>query len=435
MKRIVNLAILSVLAVAVSASAFAANWNDVEHACGDRANTGTGKHWLEDCIINVFTLQPVHPAINSIAPITGTGIGLGIDRIWRRGRMEYIPSARALVSTDGSTLFRGSFTIAGPGFAHADAIAGTAENDSKASLTFRAQRFDLQHQNFYGVGNFTTQSQLAVYRMQQTSGGITGNLPLAKWASVSVAGDYIQPNILGATSTGRPSIVNAYNELLAPGLAHQPGFGRIQPAAHLLFKPVFAEFIQVDSAYAFYRSTDGPLYSFRQFSGSLAAQHNIRIQTSNTASHRSALSRAICTPLPAKECSLGLISARVFAVTSQTGAGSVVPFYFQPTLGGANMMGEDTLRGFRDYRFRAPAIMGLQTELDHPVWGPIGLLGFYDVGRVGLRASDLDFQHFHHAIGFGMYVMASNIAVFRFSIGFGTGEGIIGNAKAGGGLL
>ncbi|MDQ2777352.1 MAG: hypothetical protein M3Y57_20905 [Acidobacteriota bacterium] len=436
----------------------AADLNDLKQACGNRRPSGRpGEHWLETCILDFFTLQPVHPAVNSIAPITGTGVGLGIDRVMRENRFEYLPSARALISTDGSLLFKGSLTIGIPGFipgpppttAGSDnvedinksniremaRVTDHPEVDAKASMTLHAERFDLMHQNFYGEGNSTTQSQLAIYRLQQTSGGLTAADPLTTWASASISADYVQPNILGATSTGRPSVVNTYMDASAPGLAHQPGFSRVQPSVRLLFKPAFAEFIDLRAAYAFYHATSGADYSFRQFTGSLAAQHKVRIQRQHTASHYNNLANALCSPLPAKQCSPGDISAMIFATTSQTSDNSAVPFFFQPTLGGANFEGEDTLRGYRDYRFRAPNVMGLQAEFTHQVWGPFGVFGFYDVGRVGLKTSDLGFSNFHHALGVGMYVSAGNIVAFRVSVGFGTHEGILANPKVASGLF
>jgi hypothetical protein len=74
--------------------------------------------------------------------------------------------------------------------------------------------------------------------------------------------------------------------------------------------------------------------------------------------------------------------------------------------------------------------MGLQIQLMHQVYGPIGVLGFYDVGKVGLKTSDLDFDGFHHAFGVGLYFTAGNVVVFRLSVGFGTGEGTLLNTKA-----
>ena len=48
---------------------------------------------------------------------------------------------------------------------------------------------------------------------------------------------------------------------------------------------------------------------------------------------------------------------RAFLSTSGTSDGQTMPFYLMPTLGG-----NDSLRGFRDYRFRGPHALLLQGE-------------------------------------------------------------------------
>jgi hypothetical protein len=58
------------------------------------------------------------------------------------------------------------------------------------------------------------------------------------------------------------------------------------------------------------------------------------------------------------------------------------PFYFQPTLGGTDIDGVDTLCGLVDYRLRAPDRILLQAEFYHNIQGPIGIYGFYDLGKV-----------------------------------------------------
>jgi len=444
-----------VLLAIAAGQARAGDLDSLKQACGNHRPSGRpGEHWLETCIIDFFTLEPVHPAANSIAPITGTGFGLGLDRIFRRDNVEYLPVGRALVSTDGSILFKGSLSIGFPDFLHPNAGTAAGDDDyqnwtlrgntqamngrdidAKPALLLHAERMDLMHQHFYGVGDSTTQSQLAIYRMRQTSGGAGFTVPLAKVLFAGISADYIETDIKGASATGRPSITSVYTESTAAGLTHQPGIFRVQPSARLVWKPVLLDFIELRSSYGFYHATGNTGYSFRQFAGSLSARYKIRFSREHTGSHYSAFKNAICTPLPAKECSAGSISARLFAVTSNTSGANTVPFYLQPTLGGTNLQGEDTMRGFRDYRFRAPNVVGMQTEFDHHIWGPIGVLGFYDVGRVATRTSDLGFSGFHHAIGTGFYVSAANIIVFRVSVGFGTGEGVRPNPKAGGALF
>ena len=108
---------------------------------------------------------------------------------------------------------------------------------------------------------------------------------------------------------------------------------------------------------------------------------------------------------------------------SDTAAGNVVPFYLQETLGGSDIDGQPTLRGFSDYRFRAPDLALIQVEYDQRIWGPVGLLGFYDVGQVAIKASDLSFSNMRHSFGFGLSVWAGNRAVFKVYVGLGSGEG------------
>ena len=53
-----------------------------------------------------------------------------------------------------------------------------------------------------------------------------------------------------------------------------------------------------------------------------------------------------------------VLASRLFVSTSDSGPDSVMPFYLMPTLGG-----NDTLRGFREYRFRGPHAILAQAEV------------------------------------------------------------------------
>jgi hypothetical protein len=108
---------------------------------------------------------------------------------------------------------------------------------------------------------------------------------------------------------------------------------------------------------------------------------------------------------------------------SDTSHGNVVPFYMQETLGGSNINGQPTLRGFADYRFRAPDLTLIQVEYDHRVWGPLGLLAFYDTGQVANGASDLSLARMRHSFGFGTSFWAGNKPWFKIYVGLGSGEG------------
>jgi hypothetical protein len=76
---------------------------------------------------------------------------------------------------------------------------------------------------------------------------------------------------------------------------------------------------------------------------------------------------ALCMENSRKGCDIGSITSTTLLTTSYTSAGSSVPFYFQPTLGGADFESVDTLRGFVDYRLRAPNRLLTQIDFDKAV--------------------------------------------------------------------
>jgi hypothetical protein len=123
---------------------------------------------------------------------------------------------------------------------------------------------------------------------------------------------------------------------------------------------------------------------------------------------------------------------------SYTGTSSTVPFYLQPTLGGTDFEGIDTLRGLVDYRLRAPNRLLIQTDFDKalaqikvkgkPV-GQYGIYTFFDAGNVAANPGQLTDTGMRTDAGVGFSVSVQNKIVFRVYIGFGAGEGSHPNAK------
>jgi hypothetical protein len=444
---------LLVMLMACSTAA-AGSLDDIKLSCGQRASLKAGKHWLEQCIENVFA-APVHPAFQTIAPGTGLGLGIGASRTWRRGEIEIIPSGVAVASADHSSLLRGDFTIAfppvslrrtaieSPDGVHEHGLRRLAlkvdawDIDAKASLSFHVARMEAKQQGFYGEGAFSARSGLAYYHQRETSLGFTVNDPVAPWAEIGVSVDSLVPTITGSNIGATPSVDQRYDEQTAPGIARQPHFMRYEPYIRLRFTHLGHDFRFSDLrlGYAFYQDLDTTRYSFQRFSATSQTEYQLRLPSIGTASHRSAVQNFLCPEMRgAHHCSPGNISIVGSVSMARTGSGSVVPFYLQDTLGGATIDGVDTLRGFVDYRFRGPSRMFFQTEYRHGIWGPIGFLSFYDVGRVAQRPSDLAFDHLRHDFGLGVTISATNRVVVRAYVAFGTGEAIRPNAKFGGGI-
>jgi hypothetical protein len=95
-----------------------------------------------------------------------------------------------------------------------------------------------------------------------------------------------------------------------------------------------------------------------------------------------------------------------------------VPFYLMPTLGG-----NDSLRGFRNYRFRGPHAMLLQAEYRWEVWSGLDAALFYDAGKVALRRADLNFERLERDYGFGFRFNTAEGVILRVDAAFGSRDG------------
>ena len=113
-----------------------------------------------------------------------------------------------------------------------------------------------------------------------------------------------------------------------------------------------------------------------------------------------------------------VLAARLFVSTSDTKEGHVMPFYLMPTLGG-----NDTLRGFREYRFRGPHAILLQGEYRFEVWSALDVALFYDAGKVAMTRSDLDFENLQSDYGIGFRFNTNAGIVLRVDAAFGSRDG------------
>ena len=95
-----------------------------------------------------------------------------------------------------------------------------------------------------------------------------------------------------------------------------------------------------------------------------------------------------------------------------------MPFFFMPTLGG-----NDTLRGFREYRFRGPHAILAQAEYRWEIWSGFDGALFYDAGKVADQRSDLNFKDLESDYGFGFRFNTNNGVMFRVDAAFGSKDG------------
>ncbi len=96
----------------------------------------------------------------------------------------------------------------------------------------------------------------------------------------------------------------------------------------------------------------------------------------------------------------------------ENGAGSSVPFYLQPILGGS-----DDLRGFRQYRFYDSNSIIANVEYRWEAFTGLDLALFFDAGKVAPKRSQINFHDLETSVGAGMRFNVRNATFIRLDFG------------------
>jgi outer membrane translocation and assembly module TamA len=97
--------------------------------------------------------------------------------------------------------------------------------------------------------------------------------------------------------------------------------------------------------------------------------------------------------------------------------GATLPFYLMRTLGGGQ-----TLRGFRDFRFRDRHLLALQAEYRWEILTALDGALFYEVGQVAPRLDRFRIRDFERDWGFGLRFGGNGGVFLRLDLAYG-GEG------------
>jgi hypothetical protein len=115
---------------------------------------------------------------------------------------------------------------------------------------------------------------------------------------------------------------------------------------------------------------------------------------------------------------------RFFLAASLTPGGDLVPFYFQPTIGGSDINGNPSLASYQDYRFRAPDVMLLRQSFEHSLGSlPLGVALIADEGKVALTGSALGSSPWLHSFSAGLTLRAGGFPQVFLLFSWGGKEG------------
>jgi hypothetical protein len=267
--------------------------------------------------------------------------------------------------------------------------------DGRLHLEGYASKREYPREYFFGLG--PDSRRIAQADFLSRTGAFGGRAGVRPTSQLFVGGgaEFIKTRIETGQDDSVPSIDRVFDESTAPGLTQQPGFIKTSAFAEFdyrrprnarkggWYRMNFSHYVDQDlGAYSFNRLD----VDVQQFVSFLAERR--------------------------------VLVGRVAVSTSDVKAGQTVPFYLMPTLGG-----NDSLRGFRDYRFRGPHAMLLQGEYRWELWSGLGAALFYDAGKVEMTREALSFSNLEHAYGFGFRFNTNNGVILRIDAGFGSRDG------------
>jgi hypothetical protein len=344
----------------------------------------------------LFTGDGLHPTVGGIVPGSGFAGGLvyNLERATSQPAIRYSGSIEARGSYNGFWEAGGKLDIWG--------AANSAQN-RHIHATLDAEHYSLPQLTYFGEGNSSSLANESLFGLVQTTAGGHLDVPLpAGFVLVGgLAGLWNSPS--GAPGASLPSIDQKFTPAETPALATGTsyivaggGIDWMYPVAPRLNG--FAS--SLSTGFRFFQEAAGAPYSFRRLDAVWINRYS-----------------------PPTHIDLGTISETVRFVEAYATGRNQMPFYLQPTIGGTDIGNVDMLRSYRDYRFRAPNLLVFQTEYTHSIWGPLSLLGFYDVGRVADQRSDIAISQMHHSFGAGLVVQLGGAPLLKFYYAWGGPEG------------
>jgi hypothetical protein len=338
-------------------------------------------NFAQEKAIFILDREGFHPKLGSLTTGSGFAYGLGFrdrDLFSNRGALEIW--AAGSVKQYWATEARLRFPRLAANHLHLE--------------TWASHR-DYPQENFFGLGPDSHRDDRSDYAIRTNHfGGRAGVRPVPQLL-VGAGLEYLQPRLGSGQNDRFPDVADAFTSSEAPGLDAQADFLRSDAFIEVDYRePQNAKkggWYRIDFSHYDDRTLGQFTFNridadLRQFIGFLAGRR--------------------------------VIAARLFVSTSDTSAGQTMPFYFMPTLGG-----NDTLRGFREYRFRGPHAILAQGEYRWEIWSGLDGALFYDAGKVADRREDLDFQDLETDYGIGFRFNTNNGIILRVDAAFGSRDG------------
>ncbi len=255
-----------------------------------------------------------------------------------------------------------------------------------ADLNYR----NFPQEDFFGIGPDSKEENRTDYKLEDMSYDAVAGWQINRWLGAGIRVGFLQVNIDPGTDERFPNTQDLFSDESAPGLVQQPDFLDVSGA------------VMLD-----YRDRPGNPHK-----GGMIGVYLSRLDQTSGSTYefnRLAVDVRQFIPLFSDQRTLAL---QLYGSADSPDAGSQVPFYLMPTLGGS-----ETLRGFREFRFRDKRILYFSSEYRWDASPAIELAGFYDTGKVFGQRSDFVFEHLEKSFGGGIRLKTPKGIIMRIDVG------------------
>jgi outer membrane protein assembly factor BamA len=250
---------------------------------------------------------------------------------------------------------------------------------------------DFPQEDFFGIGSDSTLTTRTNYRYKGTDLSTRIEVNVPAWLRFGGDIGLLWPTISAGTDTRMPSIEQIFTDGEAPGLLEQPSF---------LYKSMF---VQVD-----YRDQPGNARSGGLWRATYGIWNDREFNRYDVGRFDTEIAHFF--PIFDKK---RVIALHLGAAFVNNDPGERVPFYFLPYIGGS-----DTVRGFREFRFRDE-----NAEYRWEAFSGLDMALFVDAGKVARNWEDINLSDLETSYGLGFRFNTYKSVFLRLDIGTGGGEG------------
>jgi len=253
----------------------------------------------------------------------------------------------------------------------------------------RGQYYKFPQEDFFGLGPQSVEENRTSFLVESAEVGADVWWEPTEGFRVGGSVSYLTPSIGSGADNRFPSAEQLFGPATLPGFQAQPDFRRLDgwidydrrdnpshPQAGGSYLVRFSDF------------QDQDLHAFDFWRVEVDVQHYLPFAQNDR-----------------------VIALRASAVITDPEAGNQVPFYYQPTLGG-----KQSLRGFREFRFRDRNSLLLTAEYRWEAWWLLDPALFVDAGKVAARRSDLNVSDLEVSYGIGFRFHSTNRFIMRLDL-------------------